>query len=88
MRKRIILGIAIIMLGCGPVVAQSDGFFTPTYQEYRETGWSSQMPSLPGMHGALDDYPAALETPIGGGALLLAGMGMAYATMLRRNRKK
>lgn len=88
MKKILILVVSVIILGCSSVFAQNDGFFTSNYIEYREDSWASEMVSLPGSHGLLDDYDAVMETPISGGILLLAGMGMAYAVMTRRNKMK
>ncbi len=59
----------------------TDGFFTSNYTEYREDNedvWGLEMPLLPRSHGALFDYQAYNETPLGNGLILLAGLGMVY----------
>lgn len=85
MKKYIIL--AVLALGfVMSLNAQSDGFFSSSYSVYRETTaeWGT-MPMLPGSHGYEYNY-AADEAPLGSGALLLAGLGLAYA-MRNKNRK-
>ena len=67
------------------VKQQMYGFFTSSYNNYRETTdeWGT-MPSMIG-HGLLDDQNAN-GAPLGSGVLLLAGLGLAYA-MRNKNRK-
>lgn len=86
MKKKLLISIVVLLLGCGNLFAQNDGFFTSSFEEYREENneWGV-MPSIPGSHGSLGDYSAVQETPISGGLLLLAGMGIAYGI---RKRKK
>lgn len=86
MKKKLLISIVVLLLGCGNLFAQNDGFFTSSIEEYREdkNEWGV-MPSIPGFHGFSDDYEAVPETPISGGLLLLAGMGIAYGI---RKRKK
>ena len=81
--KKIILAIALF--AAVSANAQSDGFFTSSYNNYRETTdeWGT-MPSMIG-HGLLDAQNAN-GAPLGSGALLLAGLGMAYA-LRNKNRK-
>ena len=62
----------------------SDGFFTSNYSEYREDDWAGNMPLLPREHGSDQDYDAE-ETPIGSGLLILAGLGLGYATLRRKD---
>ena len=83
MRKYIITILFALGLGMS-LNAQSDGFFTSSYSDYREENWSSTMPSLPGFHGGLDDYQAIPETPIGSGLLLLVGLGITYASTKKK----
>ena len=83
MRKYIITILFALGLGMS-LNAQSDGFFTSSYSDYREESWSSTMPSLPGFHGGLDDYQAIPETPIGSGLLLLVGLGITYASTKKK----
>ncbi|MBR7176395.1 MAG: hypothetical protein IKD32_03745 [Bacteroidales bacterium] len=84
--KKIILTIAIVLgIGFG-VSAQSDSFFatTSTYTEYRETEWG-ELPILPNQHNIVGDYKAAEDAPVGTGLLLLAGMGLGYAALRKRD---
>ena len=85
--KKVIISI-IFALGFGMSLnAQSDGFFTSSYSEYRENiSWDVEnMPLLPGSHGYLGDYDCVTPVPLGSGVLILAGLGLTYA--LRRNKK-
>ena len=70
--KKIILAIALF--AAVSANAQSDGFFTSSYNNYRETTdeWGT-MPTMIG-HG----YDTDQSAPLGSGLLLLAGMGLAY----------
>lgn len=60
---------------------KSDSFFSSNkYSEYREgDGSFGTMPLLPG-HNTLNDYDAD-PAPIGSGLLLLAGLGLGYASL-------
>ena len=87
MRKHIITIIFALGLGMS-LNAQSDGFFTSSYSDYREENWSSTMPSLPGFHGGLDDYQSTPVAPLGSGLLLLAGLGITYASTKKKKKKK
>ena len=78
--KRIVLPIAIVLTLGLSVNAQSDGFFSTSYQEYGREEYSKVLPALP-KYGTEYDQVA----PLGSGLLLLAGMGAAYA--LRKKRK-
>ena len=77
MRKYIITIIFALGLGMS-LNAQSDGFFTSSYSDYREESWSSTMPSLPGFHGGLDDYQSTPEAPLGSGLLVLGVLALGY----------
>ena len=83
MKKYIILAVFALGFGMG-LNAQSDGFFTSSYNNYRET--TDEWGTMPGMigHGLTTDQNA--NAPLGSGALLLAGLGIAYA-MRNKNRK-
>ena len=83
MKKYIILAVFALGFVMG-LNAQSDGFFTSSYNNYRETTdeWGT-MPTMIG-HGLTTDQNA--NAPLGSGALLLAGLGIAYA-MRNKNRK-
>lgn len=83
--KKIILAIALFVALGLSANAQSDGFFSTgsNYKEYREDVWAENMPILPGQHGSQYDF-AAESAPIGSGLLLLAGMGLLYASNKRK----
>ena len=84
--KRYILTIALALCLSINLSAQfsqqysSDGFFSSNkYSEYREgDGWGT-MPLLPG-HTTSKDYDAD-PAPVGSGLLLLAGLGLGYASL-------
>lgn len=80
MKKKLVIISSIIILGCSTLFAQSDGFFTSNYSEYRgaENDWDINMPFLPGSHGYIDDYSCAEPAPLGNGLLLLGGLALAY----------
>ena len=61
--------------------AQSDGFFSYSNVDTRETSWGTGMPALPASHGLDDDQSSV---PLGSGALLLAAFAMLR---LKRNDK-
>ena len=68
MKKKLMIISSIIILGCCNLFAQSDGFFTSSYSEYRdvENDWALNMPLLPGSHGYIDDYSCVeQEAPLG-----------------------
>ena len=77
MRRYIITILFALGLGMS-LNAQSDGFFTSSYSDYREDNWSSTMPSLPGFHGGLDDYQSTPEAPLGNGLLILGALALGY----------
>lgn len=84
--KRYILTIALALCLSINLSAQfsnqysSDGFFSSNYSEYREgEGSFGTMPLLPG-HNTLKDYDAD-PAPVGSGLLLLAGLGLGYASL-------
>lgn len=60
----------------------SDGFFSRNYSEYNRDGNDyGVMPLLPG-HNTLNDYDAdPKQVPVGSGLLLLAGLGLGYASL-------
>ena len=75
MKKKILAIAMFVALGLS-ANAQSDGFFSSSYSEYREDSWAQNMPILPGQHGT--EYDFAAEAPLGSGLLLLGGMALAY----------
>lgn len=86
MKKYIIAIIFAIGFGMS-LNAQGDAFFT--YQNYSDTredfiewGDENSMPVLPSAHGTLIDYSSA---PLGSGLLLLAGLGLGYATLRKKD---
>lgn len=84
--KKIILAIALF--AAVSANAQSDGFFTSSYNNYEQnrttsgTGYWAEEIGLPG-HGL--DYNQA--APLGSGLLLLAGMGIAYGARKKSSRQ-
>ncbi len=79
MKKKLFLSIVILLLGSGRIFAQNDGYFSKTYSEYREDAWASELPSLPGYHGLIDDYEAVPETPLGSGLFVMAAFALTYS---------
>lgn len=84
--KRYILTIVLALCFSMSLSAQfsqqnsSDGFFSYGYNEYREESGFGIMPLLPG-HNTLLDYDAdPKQVPVGSGLLLLAGLGLGYAS--------
>lgn len=73
----------VITLGLG-ANAQSDGFFTSTYNEYSRT--KSNQSEISGITPRLPEFGATTNTdaPVGSGLLLLAGMGLAYAVKRKK----
>jgi hypothetical protein len=61
---------------------KSDSFFSSNkYSEYRDETAMGTMPLLPG-HNTLKDYDAdPKQVPVGSGLLLLAGLGLGYASL-------
>lgn len=77
--KKVIATLAIILgLGTG-VSAQSDAFFTQSFSDYREAV-DTETPRLPD-HNLMTNQNA----PVGTGLLLLAGMGLGYAALRKKN---
>ena len=77
--KKIILTIAIVLgIGFG-VNAQSDAFFTQSFSDYRNSD-GVETPRLPA-HALTSNQDA----PVGTGLLLLAGMGLGYAALRKRD---
>ena len=87
MRKYIITIIFALGLGMN-LNAQSDGFFTSSYSDYRdiENDWGLNMPLLPGSHGYIDDYSCVeQEAPIGNGLLILGVLALGYRKLRIKN---
>ena len=77
--KKIILTIAIVLgIGFG-VSAQSDAFFTQSFSEYRNA--DEVTPALPYAHNLREHQSA----PLGSGLLILAGLGLGYATLRKKS---
>lgn len=87
MRKKMLVSLITIILMTTNLNAQSDGFFTSSYSEYRdaEDDWGHNMPMLPGSHGYLDDYSCAEQVPLGGGLLILGAMALGYRKLKNEN---
>lgn len=88
MKKKILIGIIVMILGCGGLKAQSDGFFASSYSEYRniENDWGLNMPLLPGSHGYIDDYSCVeQEAPLGNGLLILGALALGYRKLRIKN---
>lgn len=80
--KKVILTIAIILgLGAG-VNAQSDAFFTQSFSTYREVGTDidEETPRLP-----YHELTTNQDAPLGTGLLLLAGLGLGYAALRKKD---
>ena len=78
--KKIILTIAIVLgIGFG-ASAQSDGFFAQSFGEYRDSS-EGKLPALPNAHNLTEHQSA----PLGSGLLLLAGMGLGYAALRKKD---
>lgn len=75
--RKCILTIVLVFAVCMNIMAQSDGFFTSNYTEYRENIWTSPMPLLPDHHGSLEDFKAE-EVPAGCGLAVLSLLGLLY----------
>ncbi len=82
MRKYIITIIFALGLGMS-LNAQSDGFFTYNNVDEKRTEWGSE-PALPYAHG-LDGHQSSV--PLGSGLLLLAGLGITYASTKKKKKK-
>ena len=93
--KRYILTIALALCLSINLSAQfsqqysSDGFFSSNYSEFREgEGSFGTMPLLPG-HNTMIDYDAdPKQVPVGSGLLLLAGLGLGYASLRKLKSEK
>ena len=73
MKKKILAIAMFVALGLS-ANAQSDGFFTSNYNEFREnTNPMGDMPAMIG-HGLEADQKA----PVGNGLLILGGLALAY----------
>lgn len=78
MKKVIVTLVMILGLGAS-VSAQSDAFFTQNFSEYREAV-DTETPRLPN-HALITNQDA----PVGTGLLLLAGMGLGYAVLRKKD---
>ena len=90
MKKKLMIISSIIILSCCNSFAQSDGFFTSSYSEYRdvENDWGLNMPLLPGSHGYIDDYSCVeQEAPLGSGLLILGALALGYFGFKSENLK-
>ena len=88
MKKKLMIISSIIILSCCNSFAQSDGFFTSSYSEYRdiENDWGLNMPLLPGSHGYIDDYSCVeQEAPLGNGLLILGVLALGYRKLRIKN---
>ncbi len=72
MKKKILAIAMFVALGLS-ASAQSDGFFTSNYSEFREDNPMGDMPAMIG-HGLDADQKA----PVGNGLLILGGLALAY----------
>lgn len=81
--KKITITIIITLAFFMNLSAQNDGFFMYQYEqrEDRNNDWAEIL-LLPNAHGLDYNYPP--ETPLGTGLLLLAGMGIGYGVLKRR----
>ena len=87
--KKLVLTIAIVLgVAFGATAQQSSQFFDNGQQPANNEnffggsrGDGSKIPGLPG-HGGHGNADA----PLGGGALLLIGMGAAYAVAKKKNK--
>ena len=61
---------------------KSDSFFSSNkYSEYRDEIAMGTMPLLPG-HNTFNDYDAdPKQVPVGSGLMILAGLGLGYASL-------
>lgn len=77
--KKVITAFILTLFFTINLCAQTDGFFSSMYSEYRETEneWEATMPKLPRSHGYDGDYSCE-EVPMGNGLILLAFMGLTY----------
>lgn len=75
-----IIAIVVLIMGIGMSAnAQSDSFFSPVYSTYRD-GVDEETPRLPG-----HDLVTNQDAPLGAGLLLLAGMGLGYAALRKKD---
>ena len=77
MKKKILAIAMFVALGLS-ASAQSDGFFTSNYSEFRDNPMGD-MPAMIG-HGYSMDQTA----PVGNGLLILGGLALAYG-MRKKN---
>lgn len=80
--KKILLTIALVVSLVLSSKAQSDGFFKSdnTYNDPYRDITETDMPLFPGGHGITNN----VETPLGGGLLILTALGAAYAVKKKR----
>jgi len=81
MKKLILTSLIVLGLGMG-AFAQSRGLFDKGPGEQSSNNREATGLVLPNVHGDPGDQPA--DAPLGGGVLLLAGLGAAYAASKRR----
>lgn len=82
--KKLIATVAIIFSLISGAMAQSgyDGFFTQSFSDFRENEGSgyAELPRLPG-----HELMSSQDAPVGSGLLLLAGLGLGYAALRKKD---
>lgn len=82
MKKYIITLVLALGFSMG-LNAQSDGFFSSSNNGYRNADIESQFSGVPALVGhTLESNQSA---PLGSGMLLLAGMGLGYAALRKKD---
>jgi hypothetical protein len=80
MKKILLASIFVALLGCGSLLAQSDGFFS--YQDYgsnRTNDYYAIYPSIPASHGGTENVES--QVPLGSGLLIFGGLALGYAVL-------
>ena len=88
--KKLVLTIAIVLGVTFGATAQESSLFFNDMQQFTTNedflggnlGDGFKTPGLPGDHGGTGD----VDAPLGSGALLLIGLGAAYAVRKRKNK--
>ena len=82
--KKLALTLAIVLGLSMTTFAEGGGLFQRGAETEESNGFMSRggKPGLPGEHGLGGDQDS--NTPLGGGALLLVGLGAAYAMTKKR----
>ena len=88
--KKLVLTIAIVLGVTFGATAQESSLFFNDMQQFTTNedflggslGNGFETPGLPGDHGGTGD----VDAPLGSGALLLIGLGAAYAVRKRKNK--